>query len=186
MRAVADAMREMDRREFLPRKQRPWAGDDRPLSIGGGQTNSQPTTVLNQLTLLDVRTGDRVLDVGAGSGWTTAILAALVGPSGRVVGVEIDETIAAWGAANVHRQGMSWAEYHQALPDTLGWPQDGPYDRILVSAEASEVPSPLVGQLGPDGVMVLVVEGVMLRVRREGEGEPEITRHGHYRFVPLR
>lgn len=186
VRAVADAMREMDRREFLPKKQHPWAGDDRPLSIGGGQTNSQPTTVLNQVTLLDVGSGDSVLDVGAGSGWTTAILAYLVGSSGRVVGVEIDEAIAAWGAANVDRQGMPWAEYQRALPDTLGWPEDAPYDRILVSAEASEVPSELVDQLGPDGVMVLVVDGVMLRVRREGDGEPETTRHGYYRFVPLR
>lgn len=186
VRSVADAMRELDRREFLPKKQHPWAGEDRPLSIGGGQTNSQPTTVLNQITLLDVRTGARVLDVGAGSGWTTAILGRLVGPEGWVVGVEIDERIAAWGAANVERQRMPWTEYRTALPGILGWPRGAPYDRILVSAESPRVPEPLVEQLGDDGVLVIVVEGVMLRLRREGDAEPVTTRHGHYRFVPLR
>lgn len=186
VRAVADAMREMDRRGFLPSKQHPWAGEDRPLSIGGGQTNSQPTTVLNQITLLDVPASARVLDVGAGSGWTTAILARLVGPAGRVVGVEIDEDIAPWGADNVARHGMDWAAYHRSRPGVLGWPDEAPYDRILVSAETREVPADLVAQLGDDGVMVLVVAGVMLRLRREGDGEPEVTRHGYYRFVPLR
>lgn len=186
VRSVADAMRAMDRRGFLPRKQRPWAGEDRPLSIGGGQTNSQPTTVLNQVSLLDVPPGATVLDVGAGSGWTTAILARLTGPAGRVIGVEIDEDIARWGAANVDRQGMGWAEYRVARPGVLGWPDDAPYDRILVSAESTLVPTELVDQLGDDGVLVLVVNGVMLRLRRDGDAEPVTTRHGHYRFVPLR
>lgn len=186
VRSVADAMRDMDRREFLPEKQREWAGDDRPLAIGNGQTNSQPTTVLNQISLLDVRPGATVLDVGAGSGWTTAILASLVGPQGRVTGVEIDDTIAGWGAANLARQGMDRAEYHLAQKGVLGWPDAAPYDRILVSAESASVPNALVEQLGDDGVMVVVVRGVMLRLRRDGAAEPIVTQHGYYRFVPLR
>ncbi|UYM05000.1 protein-L-isoaspartate O-methyltransferase family protein [Solicola gregarius] len=186
VRAVADAMRAMDRREFLPKAQRPWAGEDRPLAIGGGQTNSQPTTVLNQIVLLDVREGARVLDVGAGSGWTTAIVAYLVGATGQVIGVEIDEAIAAWGGGNVARRGMPWAEYHRTQEGVLGWPDEAPYDRILVSAEARTIPPPLVDQLGDDGTMVVVVNGVMLRVRREHGSEPTVTEHGHYRFVPLR
>ena len=186
VRSVADAVRATDRRDFLPEKQRPCAGEDRPLSIGAGQTNSQPTTVLNQIVLLGVRTGARVLDVGAGSGWTTAIIARLVGPSGRVIGVEIDELIGAWGAANVARQQLPWAEYRLAHKGVLGWPQEAPYDRILVSAEAATIPGPLVDQLGDDATMVVVVNGVMLRVRREHGSAPVVTEHGHYRFVPLR
>ena len=186
VRAVADAMRELDRRDFLPDKQRPWAGEDRPLTIGGGQTNSQPTTVLNQITLLDVHPGQRVLDVGAGSGWTTAILARLVGPDGQVTGVEIDAELARWGAGNVAVYGMEWAALELAQPGILGWPDSAPYDRILVSAEATEIPSSLVDQLAEDGLMVLVVNGAMLLLRREPEKEPTITQHGHYRFVPLR
>ena len=186
VRSVADAMRDIDRRDFLPKKQHPWAGEDRPLSIGGGQTNSQPTTVLNQITLLDVHPEHRVLDVGAGSGWTTTILAHLVGPAGRVVGVEIDDELAQWGAGNVAGYEMSWVEYHSAQPNVLGCPDDAPYDRILVSAEATQIPDELVEQLAYGGQMVLVVGGVMLRLVRERDVEPTVTRHGHYRFVPLR
>lgn len=186
VRTVADAMREVERRDFLPEKQRPWAGEDRPLSIGGGQTNSQPTTVLNQITLLDIRPGQRVLDVGAGSGWTTAILARLVGPEGHVTAVEIDAELAQWGASNVAAYHLAWADYRVAREGVLGWPDDAPYDRILVSAEATHLPDSLVGQLRHGGVMALVVNGVMLRVVREDDRGPTVTQHGHYRFVPLR
>lgn len=186
VRSVADAMRAIDRRDFLPAKQRRWAGEDRPLSIGGGQTNSQPTTVLNQITLLDVHPGHLVLDVGAGSGWTTAILGRLTGPDGRVVAVEIDDELARWGAGNVAAYAMPWVEYHVARPEVLGWPDDAPYDRILVSAEATRIPDPLVAQLADGGSMVLVVNGVMLRLVRAHDRLPTVTQHGHYRFVPLR
>src|SRR5699024_7586638 len=75
------------RARFLPASHRHLAGQDAPLPIGDGQTNSQPTTVADMLRLLDVREGNRVLDLGAGSGWTTALLAHLVGPDGEVLGV---------------------------------------------------------------------------------------------------
>jgi protein-L-isoaspartate(D-aspartate) O-methyltransferase len=175
-----------DRRDFLPPVERPMADEDRPLPIGGGQTNSQPSTVADMLTLLEVDPGLRVLDVGSGSGWTTAILAHLVGPKGRVVGVEIDSRLAHWGATNVQRYAVPWAHVYEAKSGILGWPDEGPYDRILVSAEAAELPKELVGQLGPDGIMVVPVAGAMLRLTRIGVEPPRITRHGAYRFVPLR
>ncbi len=75
------------RAQFLPESEKRFAGLDRPLPIGHGQTNSQPTTVRHLLQHLDVRPGQRVLDVGCGSGWTTALLAHLVGPQGSVTGV---------------------------------------------------------------------------------------------------
>jgi protein-L-isoaspartate(D-aspartate) O-methyltransferase len=175
-----------DRRDFLPPRERPMADEDRPLPIGHGQTNSQPSTVADMIALLAVDPGMRVLDVGAGSGWTTAILAHLVEPRGQVVGVEIDSQLALWGAANVQRYAVPWAHIHEAKPGVLGWPTDAPYDRILVSADADELPTELVDQLGPDGVMVIPVAGTMLRLTREGVAPPHITRHGAYRFVPLR
>jgi len=87
MDAVADAFEAHPRAGFLPRLARRRAGHDGPIQIGRGQTNSQPRTVADMLRLLDVRPGQRVLDVGAGSGWTTALLAHLTGPDGTVVGV---------------------------------------------------------------------------------------------------
>lgn len=184
--SVGEAMRAVDRRGFLPRELRERADEDGPLPIGGGQTNSQPRTVQNMLELLDVAEGMTVLDVGAGSGWTTALLAHLVGPSGRVVGVEIDPRLAHWGASNLASRQTPWAEIQVAQPGVIGWPSAGPYDRILVSADAPDVPQALLDQLAGDAVMVLPVNDVMLRVRRTGGGQPTITEHGLYRFVPLR
>ena len=87
MDAVTAAFEAIPREGFLPRDERRRAGHDGPLPIGEGQTNSQPRTVANMLRLLEVGPGQRVLDVGSGSGWTTALLAHLVGPTGSVLGV---------------------------------------------------------------------------------------------------
>lgn len=176
------------RADFLPSDRRSRAGDDNPLPIGGGQTNSQPRTVRDMLQLLDVHPGVAVLDVGAGSGWTTALLGHLVGPEGRVVGVELDPTLATWGAGNLAKYDMAWTSLEQARSGVLGRPEHAPYDRILVSAEATELPQQLVGQLTDNGVMVLPISGTMTRVCRRGPetDDVEISTHGSYRFVPLR
>lgn len=184
--AVATAMRVVARERFLPAAQRDRAHVDRPLRIGHGQTSSQPRTVRDMLRLLDVRPGQRVLDVGSGSGWTTALLAHLVGYAGSVVGVELEPELAAWGAANVQACEMPWARIEQAAPGVLGWPAEAPYDRVLVSAEPRSLPPELVAQVAADGVMVIPVAGTMLRVRRPAHGEPVVERFGAYRFVPLR
>jgi protein-L-isoaspartate(D-aspartate) O-methyltransferase len=195
---VEQAMRAVPRKDFLPPDVRGLAGEDRPLPIGEGQTSSQPRTVAAMLRLLDVRRGHRVLDVGAGSGWTTALLARLVGPDGSVTGVELSPGLARWGAANLAGSGQPWASLRQAAPRELGAPDDAPFDRVLVSAEGAQLPQALVDQLAPGGLMVVPVAGVMLRVARgaqgaaqgapEGAGASEVTvsRHGSYRFVPLR
>lgn len=189
---IREAMARRVRTDFLPPDVHRGAGEDRPLPIGHGQTNSQPSTVAVMLALLEVRTGHRVLDVGSGSGWTTAVLGDLVGPDGSVTGVErvpalVDRSRLALAAQQSSGGPMTWVEIRQATEGVLGVPDLGPFERILVSAEAAEVPSPLLGQLTPAGVMVVPVRGDMLRIRRTGP-RPEdhaITRHGSFRFVPL-
>ena len=185
MDEVDEAFRAVPRTGFLRPGQRRRASYDGPLEIGHGQTNSQPRTVADMLRLLAVRPGDSVLDVGAGSGWTTALLAHLVGPQGRVRGVELEPELAAWGAANVRRVAGPHATLEVAVPDVLGLPDHAPYDRILVSAEARRLPDELVDQLADPGRMVIPVAGVMVLVERAG-GEPRTSEHGFYRFVPLR
>lgn len=201
---VDEAFAAVPRRDFLPARQHPFARLDRALEIGYGVTNSQPTTVRNMLDLLVLRPGDRVLDVGSGSGWTTALLAHLVGPTGSVVGVErIPELVEASRASLARvvpdvsvansaefgqkRQGLSPfapVTVVEAEPGVLGWPAGAPYDRVLVSADADTVPHQLLEQLDVGGVLVVPVSGVMLRIVLSPEGPIE-ERHGRYLFVPL-
>ncbi len=173
------------REDFLPKKQRRHAAEDRPLPIGHGQTNSQPTTVRNMLHLLDVRPGHRVLDVGSGSGWATALLAALTGPAGHVLGVEVVPRLAEVARRNLDAVGQAWVSVGLAEPGVLGRPADGPFDRILVSAEARDVPVPLVEQLARGGRMVIPVAGRLAVIDRGDEGAVGVRHVGHYAFVPL-
>jgi protein-L-isoaspartate(D-aspartate) O-methyltransferase len=181
--AVARAFEQVPRADFLPRRLRTRAAYDGPLDIGHGQTNSQPRTVADMLRLLAVEPGQRVLDVGSGSGWTTALLAHLVGPTGVVYGVELEPDLVAFGRANI--EGLAQASIRQALPHVLGLPNLAPYDRILVSAEPATLPQELVDQLGSPGRMVIPVAGRMTLVLRDDTGV-RTSEHGLYRFVPLR
>lgn len=199
---VSEAFTAVPRARFLPENERGRAGSNVPLGIGHGQTNSQPSTVADMLTLLDPQPGDQILDLGSGSGWTTALLAVLVGDHGRVVGVErhgelLDRARAAvegfdtdtevdpgsGAAENPHAP----IEFIESTPGVLGAPDRGPFDRILVSAGADHLPDELVAQLSIGGVMVIPVDGEMLRVERAGSSveHVNISRHGLYRFVPL-
>ncbi|WP_341359560.1 protein-L-isoaspartate O-methyltransferase [Georgenia sp. M64] len=180
---VRAAMRAVDRRGFLPRGQRRLAGSDQAVLIGHGATCSQPSTVETMLTMLAPRPGDRCLDVGAGSGWTTALLAHLVAPGGSVVGVEIEPALVGSARANLVAAGYPDVRVTQADPDRLGLPGEAPFDRILVSAEARELPHELLAQLTDGGLMVVPVRGDLLAVDARGD---VLDRHGTYSFVRLR
>lgn len=173
-------MTDTPRAGFLPRAVRSVAGQDRALAIGHGSTCSQPRTLATMLEMLAVRPGDRVLDVGSGSGWSTAILARLVGPEGSVLGVELEEALVERSATALRR--MPNAQVRVATPGVFGLPQHAPFDRILVSAGIDELPHELVDQLSDDGAMVLPLAGRLVRVTH---GRYE-TAPGHYQFVPLR
>jgi protein-L-isoaspartate(D-aspartate) O-methyltransferase len=181
---VKSAFDTVGRERFLPPGQRPYAREDRPLDIGHGQTNSQPHTVKTMLEELDARPGDRVLDVGCGSGWTTALLGALVGDDGSVVGTEIVPELVKVAQHNVADAG-DHVQVRAADPAVLGAPDLAPFDRILVSAQARALPDPLVDQLAPGGRMVVPVGRDMTIVDRTRDDETTVRRIGHFAFVPL-
>jgi protein-L-isoaspartate(D-aspartate) O-methyltransferase len=182
---VHEALWAIPRTRFLRRLERLRASVDAPLPIGHGQTNSQPSTVREMLEMLDVQPGDRVLDVGSGSGWTTALLARLCGPTGQVLGVERVPQLVTFGAANLVRAGMPWARIEPARPGTLGAPDEAPFERILVSAEPPGLPPELVNQLVDGGRMVIPVRGEMVVVDRVVGARVSTRSAGYYRFVPL-
>ncbi len=192
---VSEAMRAVPRVQFLPRPQRVHADEDRALPLWRGSTCSQPSTVAAMLRLLDVPRGASVLDVGAGSGWTTALLSWLVGPHGEVLGLELEPELAAWGAANLARflladQGEARtasprARLEVAAPGTVGRPRPGGWDRILVSAAARRLPTELVAMTADPGRLVLPVASTMHLVV-VAQGQVRDTTHGSYAFVPLR
>ncbi len=181
-RRVAAAMAETPRAAFLPRVVRHLADIDRPVGIGWEATSSQPSTVARMLELLDVAAGRRVLDVGAGSGWTTAILEGL---GGETIGVELVPELVQVANANLAAVGAR-ARVRQATPHTLGLPDDAPFDRILVSADLGRMPDALVAQLADGGRMVAPVAGRMTVVDVR-DGRPHVREDGgRYAFVPLR
>ncbi|WP_127130110.1 protein-L-isoaspartate O-methyltransferase [Georgenia sp. SYP-B2076] len=183
---VIEAMTAVDRLGFLPPDQHRFARADLALRIGSGATCSQPSTVERMLHLLGARPGDRVLDVGSGSGWTTALLARLVAPGGWVVGVEIEPDLVEVGRANLLAAGCSSARLEQAVPGHVGRPEEAPYDRILVSAEARSTPSALTDQLADGGRLVIPVRGVLHVIDRAGGELRDRSVAGTYQFVPLR
>jgi len=172
----------VDRTQFVPLALRPRAHDDQPLPIGHGQTISQPTTVRRMLSWLDIQKGQTILDVGSGSGWTTALLASIVGPTGHVYAIDIIDAMVRMGRGNCQKIGITNATF--ALADKSGGlVEHAPYDRIIVSASANEIPASLRDQLAPDGKIVIPVGEAIIEATKTAAGWNE-QRHPGYIFVP--
>jgi protein-L-isoaspartate(D-aspartate) O-methyltransferase len=186
-RRVLDAIAEIDRARFVPPGLSAEAYDDRPLPIGCGQTISQPFVVAFMTEALGLEGSERVLEIGTGSGYQTALLARL---AGEVWSVEIVPELAA-RARGLLLEDLGLANVHLREGDgALGWPEAAPFDRILVTAAAPWVPPPLRAQLAPGGRMVLPVgeaesDQVLRVLERGADGIEEIEDVLPVRFVPL-
>ena len=182
---VIEAFQEIDRADFLRPKDMHLSMVDMPIPIGHEQTNSQPTLVAEMLGLLDVEPGHRVLDVGTGSGWTTALLGRLAGEGGVVRGIERVPELADRTKVNLGKyRGMERIRIRQS-EELDACRDDGPFDRILVSASAEELPGKLTEQLAEDGRIVLPIrKALMVGERRNGEVDVRSVAKG-VDFVPL-
>lgn len=181
---IKEAFKRIDRKDFVKPEYKDFAYEDKPFPIGGGQTISQPTTVAFMLERLQPVKGDRVLDVGSGSGWTTALLSFLVDGDGEVIGLERINELVKFGQVNLKKYGFDQAEIRQADDDKLGYLQKAPYDKILVSAAAQEVPQQLVDQLKEGGVMVIPVKSSLFKITKQSQDYQKEEYYG-FSFVPL-
>lgn len=182
---IIEAFRGVDRADFVRTEDTSEAYEDYPLSIGHGQTISQPTTVALMLELLAPEAGDRVLDVGSGSGWTTAFLASIVGSKGRVFGLERIGQLVEFGRSNLGKYDFPWASIALAR-DELGLSSEAPFGRILVSAAADTLPQELVDQLKVGGRMVLPVQNSVWKIDKVSKAKLAKEEHPGFVFVPLR
>ncbi|WP_457620460.1 protein-L-isoaspartate O-methyltransferase [Methanopyrus sp.] len=186
---VAEAMLKVPRHEFVPEDLRDRAYVDSPLPIGKGQTISAPHMVALMTELLDPRPGHKVLEVGAGSGYHAAVVAELVKPDGRVITVERIPELADFARDNLRRTGYDRFVEVVVGDGTKGYPPEAPYDRILVTAGAPDVPESLLEQLKPGGRMVIPVGDRHMQelwlVEKTEDGEIRRQRHGGCAFVPL-
>ena len=183
---VIRAMEQVPRERFVPQDSRHMAYLDLPLSIGEGQTISQPYIVAMMTEAMELSGGDRVLEIGTGSGYQTAILSALT-PRGRVVTMERVPALMQQARQRLEELGYLNVEV-QLAGSSLGCPSKGPYDAIIVTAAAPRLPKSLISQLAIGGRLVIPVgtlsQQELVQARRTDEGL-SLRVLGPCRFVPL-
>lgn len=181
---IENAFCRVDRKDFMAPRFTKRAYEDSSFPLTKSETISQPSTVAFMLHLLDLRKGDRVLDLGTGSGYTTALLGQIVGDLGSVVGVERKDDLVAFGRANLAPYMLAHVHIERS-GSALGAPNLSPFDRILVSAAAKKLPSSLLNQLHPNGVLVVPIGSSIWQVRKREKAFVEIKEFLGFRFIPL-
>ncbi len=182
-RAVLKAMADVPRHEFVPDELAPYAYADEPLPIGRGQTISQPYIVAYMTEALRLDRGDKVLEVGTGSGYQTAVLAEV---AGEVWTIELVRELSIRAKEKLDALGYSGIHYRVG-DGSGGWPEEAPFNGILVTAAAASIPEDLENELAPGGRMIIPVgieSQTLVLVTRDGERFLEESLLG-VRFVPL-
>ena len=183
---VLGAMRKVPRERFLPNGQGAWAYDDTPLPIGDGQTISQPYIVAYMTEALALVGGEKVLEIGTGSGYAAAVLAEI---AADVYTIERIDGLAIMARANLAELGYENVHVRQG-DGTLGWPEHAPFDGIIVTAGGPDVPDTLKNQLKIGGRLVMPIGTTtwyqeLVRVTRITETEFDMEYLMPVRFVPL-
>lgn len=183
---IIEAFTYIQRKDFLPASQEERAGIDTPLPLGYGQAISQPYTVAFMLELLMPQKGQTILDIGYGSGWTTALLAYIMGEKGKVYSMEIVPELCLLGKENVQKYDFIAKGIVTMFCEdgSDGLKEHAPFDRILVSASANSVSQPLLSQLGNGGRLVAPIKESIFLYQKKGE-QYEGKEYMGFLFVPL-
>ena len=181
---IIDAFSKVDRKYFVPESFGDHIYVDAPLPIGNGQTISQPSTVAFMLEKLEPEEGGKVLDIGSGSGWTTALLCHIVGEKGSVTGLERMDALVEQGEENLSKLQFGSHCRIQRAGEKLGMPGEQ-FDRILVSASADEIPEELFLQLKIGGILVIPVRNSIFKFKKVSDTYVEREEFYGFVFVPL-
>jgi protein-L-isoaspartate(D-aspartate) O-methyltransferase len=186
-KTLEEAIRKFPRHKFIPKLLRQVAYDDMPLRIDGSQTISQPLVVAIMTEALEIKWGNKVLEVGTGSGWQAALLSYLVGDKGRVYTIEILEELFNMARENLREAGAR--NVNPMLGDgSIGFDEEAPFDRIIVTAAAPKIPEALIEQLKPNGILVAPVGDRIMQkmfVVKKKDNRIEKISFGEFAFVPL-
>ncbi|MDP2664078.1 MAG: protein-L-isoaspartate O-methyltransferase [bacterium] len=184
---IIEAFRKIKRVDFLPEDSKDLAEVDTALSIGQGQTISQPLVVAFMIELLEPKEGDKILDVGSGSGWTSALLAEIVGEKGKVIALEVVPELKEFGEKNVAKYGFTKegrVEFFCA-DATKGYSREAPFDKILASASGLRLPQPWKEQLRIGGKIVMPINSSIWLFEKEGDNQFKRKEYPGFVFVPL-
>jgi protein-L-isoaspartate(D-aspartate) O-methyltransferase len=180
---IIEAFQKIKRADFLPLNIKNLAESDTALPIGFSQTISQSLVVAFMLEQLEPKAGEKILDIGSGSGWTSALLAEIVGPKGKVIAVELIPELAEFGKRNAAKYNLPVKFI--CADGSKGYKEEAPYDKILASASAKEIPLAWKKQLKTGGIIVAPVENSIWRIVKKSESRFEETEYPGFVFVPL-
>ncbi len=185
--SIIEAFRKIDRADFVPAEHKRSVYVNAPLPIGEGQTISQPLTVAFMLELLEPKEGERILDIGAGSGWTAALLAEIVGDEGEVIAIERISKLKEQAEENISKYGFIEKGTVKVIrgDGVGGYKKESPYDKIIAAAAGRIVPRAWKSQVKVGGKIVAPIRSSVFSLRKIDQNNFETREYFGFAFVPL-
>lgn len=183
-----DAFKEIKREDFIPTSIKQAAYEDMPLPLMRGKTISQPTTVMIMTHALELEPGEKVFEVGTGSGYQAAVIAKIIGNNGKVTTTEVVPELVQFAKGNLRKARISNVFVHEE-DGSKGMPSEAPFDKIIITSACREFPKPLLEQLKPNGIIVGPVgnqeEQEMVKGIKDKNGHLELEFLGQFLFTPM-